>query len=122
GGRNGADVQGEAVATHDLRGRSGRQGLADVLPGDVERREELKVRLRGDLRRVDVDHDAVRAGCREVDAVADRTVRRDGRMMVHDLAQIAPNVDDVDAGMRARAAAELRQRLPVGLHDAEGKG
>src|SRR2546430_1357019 len=75
GGRGGGAGKGEGVPPPARGGRGGGGGgLGVVLPGDVDRREELKVRLRGDLRRVDVDHDAVRAGCRKVDAVAHRAV------------------------------------------------
>jgi hypothetical protein len=42
-------------------------------------------------------------------------------MVVDDLAEVAPDVDDVDAGVRSRAAPELRQCPPTGLHDAEGE-
>ena len=115
-----AAVQRESVAVDGLPCLERRQRLRLVGAGDGDRAEELEVRLRAVRVRVGVEDNAVAAWCREDDPLCDPAVRPDRRVAVDDRTEVAADDDQVDAGVRPRAAPVVGQRRAVGLADREG--
>ena len=96
-----------------------RQRLRRVRALDAHAREELEVRLRRRLLRIDVDDDAIRATGRKRDRIREGPVSRDVRMVVDDRAEIVADVDHVHARVRPGSVPELREVRAVGLLDRE---
>ena len=98
---------------------AGGSGCGDALPATSMLRNSWKF---GCPLGVGVHDDAVLAGARQDDLLAQRAVGRDRRVPVDHRAQVVADEDQVHAGVRPAAALVARERLAVGLLDRERDG